>query len=243
MTYSNLLDLDRFFYNVREQIYVAIKLGDFPNYYKGSDIDIFCYHKEEFAKAIITVGNQYLEQGFEVRVADKESLQTHVDFYLDGELEIRFDLYQALPHYKKIRIKEHYIFSVIENASIMSRVFEGIQYPLYIPSIVDELLLRYIEYIEWYELRPDKIKHLNYILEAVSDDSSRIGFLDKLHLYTELPAPHFERTWIQRSYWLRRLVSWVKKARSIPLYCIPGVLFGKLRKAVLPPSKNNQSSE
>ncbi len=242
MMYSNILDLDCFFFNVREQIYVVVKLGDFPNYCKGSDIDVFCYHKEEFAKAVIAVGNQYLEQGFEVRVTDKEDLQTYVDFYLDGELEFRFDLYQSLPHYEKIRIKEHYIFSVIENASIVPREFEGVQYPVHVPSVVDELLLRYVEYIEWYELRPDKIKHLDYILEAVSDDPGRIGFLDKLHLYTELPAPHFERTWVQRSYWLSRLASWIKKARSIPLSRIPGVLFRKLRKIVLPSPKNDQPS-
>ena len=39
--FSNRLDLDRFFFEVREQIYVIVKPGDFPDYYKGSDIDVY----------------------------------------------------------------------------------------------------------------------------------------------------------------------------------------------------------
>jgi hypothetical protein len=241
MTFSNVLNLDRFFFFARDQIYVIVKLGDFPNYYRGSDIDVFCYNKDDFAKAILAAGNPYLERGFEIRVSNKGDKQTHVDFFLDGELEFRFDLHQSLPQYKRIRIKEHYIYSVIENASTIEREFEGAGYPIYVPSVVDELMLRYIEYIEWYELRPDKVKHLDYILDVVSSDPSRISFLDKLHLYTELPAPRFERAWINRFYWLRRLASLINRARHIPVHRIPRVLFRKLRK-VLGSSKDNQLS-
>lgn len=193
MTYSNRLDLDRFFFAVRNNIYVIVKLNeDFPNYYTGSDIDIFCYNKDEVAKQILSVGNGYLDQGFEINVTDTSELHTFVDFYYSGELEFRFDLYQSLPKYQKIKIKEHYIFSVIENAVALYREFDGTRYPLYVPSEVDELLLRYVEYIEWYELRPDKIKHLDYIVNNISHDSNRISFINKLHLYTELPEPVYE---------------------------------------------------
>lgn len=193
MTYSNRLDLDRFFFAVRKQIYVIVKLwGDFPNYFEGSDIDVFCYNKDEFAKLILSVGNWYQDQGFEIKVSNNGKSHTYVDFYFDGELEFRFDLYQSLPEYQKIKLKEHYIFSVIENAVHVYREFDGIQYPIYVPSEVDDLILRYVEYIEWYELRPDKIKHLDYIINRVSSDSRRIRFIDKLHLYTELPEPNYE---------------------------------------------------
>ena len=50
--YSNRLNLDRFFFTVREHVYAIVKLADFPNYYKGSDIDVFCYDKDKFIKAI-----------------------------------------------------------------------------------------------------------------------------------------------------------------------------------------------
>lgn len=192
MIYSNKLNLDRFFSAVREQIYVIVKLDHFPNYYKGSDIDVFCYDKNEFAKVILSVGNRYLDQGFEIKVTSKGESQTYIDFYLDGQLEFRFDLYGSLPGYKRIRLKEHYIFSVIENSVPLCREFSNTQYSIHVPSAVDDLILRYAEYIEWYELRPDKIKHLDYIINTVSAQPNRIGFIDKLHLYTELPEANYD---------------------------------------------------
>ncbi len=229
--FSNRLNLDRFFFEVREQIYVVVKLGkDFPDYYKGSDIDVFCYDRDKFARQILSVGNCYLDQGFEVEVRNKSESHTFIDFYFDGELDFRFDLYGSLPEYKKIRLKEHYIYSVIENAKVVYREFEGVQYPLYVPSTVDELLLRYVEYIEWYELRPDKIRHLDYITKAIAADATRIGFLDKLHLYTELPVPYYENVSNGVSEF-GRAETWLKRIRSVPVRHIPGILFRKLRWA------------
>jgi len=233
MGFSTKLDLDRFFFQVREQVYVIVKVGDFPNYYRGSDIDVFCYNKNEFAKLILTVGNWYLDQGFEIKVTDKDESHTYVDFYLNGELEFRFDLYQSLPKYKRIRLKEHYIYSVIENASVLYREFDGVQYPIYVPSTVDELLLRYVEYIEWYEVRPDKVKHLDYILDAVASDSSRIGFLDKLHLYTELPSSDFRDASSDSVSAFGRKRFWMRRIWSVPLNRIPRVFLRRLRRVLL----------
>lgn len=230
--FSNRLDLDRFLFEVRDQIYVIVKTAEFPNYYKGSDIDVFCYNKNEFAKLILRVGNWYVDQGFEIRVTNKDESHTYVDFCLNGEIEFRFDLYQSLPNYRKIRLKEHYIYSIIENARTLYREFDGVEYPIYVPSTVDDLLLRYVEYIEWYETRPDKVKHLDYILDAVACDSSRISFLDKLHLYTELPSPHYEDASANRVSASGRGASWVARMQSIPPRRVPGILLRKLRRLV-----------
>ena len=157
MTYSNRLNLDRFFFALRDQPYAIAKLGDFPNYYSGSDIDVFCYDVHKIARLILSVGNWYVDQGFEITVSTKGESQTYVDFWYDGELEFRFDLCQSLSNYKRIRLKEHYVYSVVENASVVHREFNGARYPIYVPSTLDDLLLRYVEYIEWYETRPDKV--------------------------------------------------------------------------------------
>ena len=213
MTYSDKLDLDRFLFAVREQIYVIVKFSNFPSYYKGSDMDVFCYNKDEFAKTILNVGNWYLDQGFEIEVTNKGKSQTYVDFYCDGELEFRFDLYGSLPEYKKIRLKEHYISSVIENAVPLYKEFNGAKYTIYVPSAVDDLVLRYVEYIEWYELRPDKIKHLDYIVKSVSVEPGRIGFIDKLHMYTELPEPDYDKE-IGRPD-SPQIIRFIRRARSL----------------------------
>lgn len=227
--FSNKLDLDHFFYEARHQIYVVTKLADFPNYYKRSDIDVFCYDKTAFARVVLDVGNQYLDQGFEIRVWDKDDSHTYVDFYLDGELDFRFDLYGSLPCYTRVRLKEHYLYSVIENASVLHREHDGEEYPVYVPSPVDDLLLRYVEYIEWYELRPDKIKHLDYIMAAVSSDSSRIAFLDKLHVYTSLPDTDYgDTTGGYLSAFGPRMAWWAARAKSVPVYRLPGLVLRSL---------------
>jgi len=221
MKYSNILDLDKFFFNVKDQAYVIVKNEDFPNYYKGSDIDVFCYDSSAFAKRILSVANSYLHKGFEVNVSNKGKSQTYIDFFLNGELEFRFDLYQSLPNYKKVYIKPHYIFSVIENAATVEREFDGSKYSLRITSIIDESLLRYIEYIEWYELRPDKIKHLDYITERI-DDNTKAQFLNRLHFYTALPEC-LDSTHEDKFSW-KKAVSRIYlklKEKSILEICIP----------------------
>jgi hypothetical protein len=230
ITFSNRLDLDRFFFAVKDEIYTIVKLGDFPNYYRGSDIDIFCYDKGAFGRKILAVGNQYLNQGFEIKVTNRGEIQTYVDFYFDGELEFRFDLYQSLPDYQRIHLKKFYIYSVIENAQALDRIFDGKRYSIYVPAVADELLLRYVEYLEWYEVRPDKIKHLEYIVDAASEDPSRITFLDKLHLYTELPSPRLERSLLSRFYAFRWIAFWVKRVQSVSWRRSPWILLTKLRQ-------------
>ncbi len=231
MTYSNQLDLDRFFFAAQEQIYVIIKSSNFPNYRKGSDIDIFCYNKDTFAQSILDIGNQYVQQGFEIEVTHKCPTQTHIDFFLAGELEFRFDLYGSLPHYEKICLKEHYFLSVIENAIAVDRTCNNENYPIFAPSSADELLLRYIEYIEWYEIRPDKIKHLDYIIDSISDVPERIKFLDKLHIYTKLPPPNNSKhTSMNQFYTYQQITSWVKILRTIPVSELPRRVYGKLNR-------------
>lgn len=231
--FSDRLDLDRFLFAVQQQVYVIVKLwASFPSYYKGGDIDIFCYDKDEFAKIILSVGNEYLNQGLEIKVTSKNRTTTRLDFYYDGELDFRFELYQSLPRYKKIHLKEHYIYSVIENASTITREFEGKPYPFYVPAPIDDLLLRYVEYIEWYETRPDKVKHLEYILAAIDDDPQRIGFVDKLHLYTKLAEPELEEKSLRRFYIFRWLSFWINRIRAKPLGQLPSILARKLRQFI-----------
>jgi len=182
------LDLNYFFYNFKKLNYVIIKYNpSFPNYYQGSDIDIFCYNRKEFAKQILNFGNKYLNKGFEIKVKDIGDNHTFVDFYQNDEIYFRFDLYDSFPNHKKIKIKKYYLYSVIENAVPIIKKYNEVEYYIFVPSKIDDLLLRYIEYIEWYELRPDKVKHLDYILDKLSEDSSKMKFIDKLHLYTKFP--------------------------------------------------------
>lgn len=184
----NLLDLNGFFFHLRDIPYVIIKRNDlFPDYHKGQDVDIFCYSIEQFTQKVLEVGNKYICKDLEIRVTDVSSSCTHIDFIWKSHLDFRFDVYQELPKFKNVNIKKHFIYSVIENAITVRSYYKGKFFEYYVPSKIDDFILRYIEYIEYYKLRPDKIKHLNYVTEATRTNPERIKFLDKLHLYTSLP--------------------------------------------------------
>ena len=91
-----------------------------------------------------------------------------------------------MPIFKKIKIKNGFIYEILNNRKKLLRKREGRPYPIYVPSEIDELVMRYIEYIELFEQRPDKIKHYDFILSRISSDKSRLYFLDKLHSYIDL---------------------------------------------------------
>lgn len=188
MTDQPKINLDEFFYGLANEIYCIIKIkNNFPDYSPGNDIDVFCYDSITFSKKILEIGNSYLLRGFEIKVTSTPDYhQTYIDFFYNEKLEFRFDLYQSLPAYKNIKIRPALFSSIIENAVPNKRYFQNQQFNIYVPDAIDDMLVRYIEYHEWYIQRPDKIKHLEYIMKN-NDKQSRISLLDKIHYYTELP--------------------------------------------------------
>lgn len=188
MTEFQIIDLDEFFFQISDEIYCIIKLDrKFPFYKSGDDIDIFCYDIISLSQKILKIGNKYVNNGYEIKITNSPFyLHIYVDFFLNDNLEFRFDLYGVLPYYKNIRIKPALFSSIIENAIPQKRMFQNQEYNIFVPNEIDEMLIRYIEYIEWYNQRPDKIKHLDYILDN-SDNNRRIRVFDKIHYYTELP--------------------------------------------------------
>jgi hypothetical protein len=194
MTDLPKINLYEFFYGLSNEIYCIIKIKkNFPFYSPGDDIDVFCYNSITVSKKILEIGNRYLLQGFEIKVTSAPDYhQTYIDFFCNEKLEFRFDLYQSLPAYKNIKIRPALFSSIIENAVPNKRYFQNQQFDIYVPNAIDDMLIRYIEYHEWYIQRPDKIQHLEYIMKNY-DEKSRILLLDKIHYYTELPpTEHME---------------------------------------------------
>lgn len=189
MNYSNILDLNLFFYSFTSEKYVIVKKSNIPDYYSGSDVDIFCLNLSALAKKILIIGNSYLDKEFEISVQSKKNTHINIDFILNGNIEFRFDLYGELPQYKRINIKRTFFKNVIYNAIPVNILTNNYNYNIFVPSQIDELIIRYIEYIEYYEIRPDKIKHLQYIMDTISNDLEKRLFLDQLHQFTALPLP------------------------------------------------------
>jgi hypothetical protein len=178
------LHLLTLFQSIPEKSYSIIRGGEsnLINYEKNSDIDIFCQSISDLSKDICKHFNQLnLPESYTLRVRELSPGQTHIDVLKEKRLEIKLDLYEALPSYKKSEINPSLFNSIIEN-SIPNN--QGI----YTPNKIDDLLIRYLEYVEYYELRPDKIKHLHYIETHLKDGSPLyFEFFKRLHYYTDLP--------------------------------------------------------
>jgi hypothetical protein len=185
---KNKLNIKDFFSAIADEKYVIIKLASsFPDYCSGSDVDILCSDIKKIIDKILTVGNRYVEDGFRICVTTPSEISGYVDFYEPNsdKIEFRFDLHGSLPDYNKIHLSPSYFFIILETRKKIAIEHNDSSFSVFIPSYIDDILLRYIEFIEWYEQRPDKIKHLEYVLNKLKNDKEREEFLDRLHLYTK----------------------------------------------------------
>lgn len=176
-SFSNLIDLRLFFENLAD--YVIIKLPDhFPNYNDYEDIDILCDDPERFCKHILFVGQQYVKLGFEIKV-HQENNHFHVDLYPPGakRLNFRFDLLASLNVYRKIVVAPQYHHIVLASKQLITHN----KVKVMVPSLEHELVIRFMEYLEWKEERPDKIKHLNFIQKH-----NNMSFIQLINKYTNL---------------------------------------------------------
>jgi hypothetical protein len=74
--------------------------------------------------------------------------------YRNDKSSDRQGIFEKL-HYKKFFLDDNIYHLILHN-----KIHNGISY---IPCLSDDLSLRYCEYIEYINIRPDKIKHLNYV--------------------------------------------------------------------------------
>jgi hypothetical protein len=182
----SLVDLNELFRKLegKRVLYCIVKEPiNFPQYSIGSDIDIFSYDTTYLVKEIVGFLNRYIDDDNSVVIESKID-QVYVDLMLDDKIHLRFDLYQKFPAYTSVKIKDSFFSSVLENS--ISKKYNNCL--INVPSIYDECLIRYIEYIEWFSKRPDKIKHIDYLEDSINrGDIDRVIFFQKLHYYLQVP--------------------------------------------------------
>lgn len=181
---KNIISLKEIFDSMEYKLYCIIKLPDnFPDYGIGTDLDIFCYDIQDISEHILSHLHQYITNVITIQIHDHKK-QIYIDVIENEKIHFRFDLYAELPAYKNIQIKDAFFSSVIENSSIKN--IGGLK--IKVPCEIDEAILRYIEYHEWYSQRPDKIKHIEYVMDKIENKKIDLNkILGKLHYYTELP--------------------------------------------------------
>jgi len=177
------MDLNKFFFLAKNHNYLVIKKDNPLVYKKGEDIDIFCDNPNNFVKLILNFEKDYLKNSKnEIKVFNIKK-HIHVDFLAENELELKFDLYLPPLRFKKMRLKKDLYFDALKNRSFFIGNYRGKDYPVYIPSKMDNLLLRYLEYKEWHKKRPEKIKHLKYVEKNLQSKEEETLFSKKLKEY------------------------------------------------------------
>ncbi len=105
----------------------------------------------------------------------------HLDLIRENKLWIRLDLIDELDFYTQFSIQNALKFKLfLEREKIYVNEHE-----IYVPSHEHELLIRYFEYLEWFERRPDKVKHLDFIL-ANSSPEQRAKLIENAHRFIRL---------------------------------------------------------
>jgi len=181
---DRFLDLSKIFKKLEDKSYCIIKLPNiFPSYDVGSDLDIFCYDVQDISKIILANIQEFITADLKIEITDNNT-QVYIDVIHNNKIYFRFDMYGALPFYKNVNIKEAFFSSVIENSSFISK--DG--FKVKVPNLIDESILRYIEYQEWYAQRPDKIKHIKYLEDKIENNEIDVNkMFDKLHYYISIP--------------------------------------------------------
>jgi hypothetical protein len=166
--YSNKIDLVEIFMGLPFD-YCIIRIPEyFPNYYEHSDIDVLCRDSKALA--------DYLQPKFRHTRVFPIHNKWHVDVLLpNGNLDLKFDLMDNFLFYTKSGIKPEFTDYIFDN---LIHKNHGIS----VPNIDCELALRYIEYNEYINVRPEKIKHYEYIKNnAISDN-----YKDLLYKFTKI---------------------------------------------------------
>ena len=174
--YSNLLDLPVFFAGFDD--YAVLRLpDDFPNYSDYSDLDILCRDRDRIANHILTIGRYYERRGFRIKLT-RMGAHLFVDFFPPGatQLNFRFDLLTALS-YDLIRLDPSFAQQVLDHRRTIVR--NGVQ--VQVPVVEEDYAIRFMEFYEWKDRRPDKVKHW-YFLARQPD----FRFVDVINRSTNL---------------------------------------------------------
>ena len=142
--------------------YVVLRFDHpaFPAYTPGTDIDLLVADLDASVRAITDL---YDASHFAHRVRHVVKDQhAHVDIVTGASttLQLRFDVYVSLP-YKRFHLHPGVYANVLAHRTHNGRVW--------VPCVADDLALRYAEYVEYKDVRPDKAKHLHHVDQAGVD--------------------------------------------------------------------------
>ncbi|MDR2820440.1 MAG: hypothetical protein LBB60_07930 [Desulfovibrio sp.] len=161
--------------------YAVLKKTDvFPAIPLGGDIDVLVEDRA-YAEKLLVEHFLRSDAGTYTLSAEQRDYHTHIDLLREGKILIRFDLIDSFDFLRKIHVKHSFATHVLTNK--VGETVEG--KTLFFPSPLDDMLIRYLEYIEYFETIPTKQKHLDYVL-AHGEATPWPYFISHVHRFTKL---------------------------------------------------------
>lgn len=164
---------------------MIIRYSGFDHLRPGNDIDILCDKKSDVSRVIISALNGLISQRDRIRICANDCI--HIDIIRGEEIYLRFDLIDNFNSFKKITIRESFAKEALIRRISSKHTFNDIDYFIFHASESDDLVIRFLDFIEHYSDRPDKIKHYDYILHVLSKDPAKANFLKTLGEIVVMP--------------------------------------------------------
>ena len=158
--------------------YVLIKKSkEFPDYSSGSDVDLLVMDKDEALQRVVDFYESDFSSKGALKVSNNE-YHCHIDFLVDDKLDIRIDLIHNFDFLSRFSVKNAFFIKIFKDRLLID-IENG---SIYIPAPEDDLTIRYFEYLEYFDLYPNKIKHLDYICD-VHDELLKKHFFENTHRF------------------------------------------------------------
>lgn len=167
--------------------YVILRASDvFPDIPEGGDVDILVDDRDFAEEKLV---QQFLQIKLKNTTCSvvRHAHHTHLDIISDGSFVCRLDLIDSFSFLKKIHVKQSFAPRILANKT--NQLHAG--YTVYFPSKLDDLLIRYIEYLEYYHEIPTKEKHLFYLMSQCNE-TLWLELIEHAHRYTKFIHANYQ---------------------------------------------------
>jgi len=202
------------------------KWPEFPSFLPGSDIDLLVLDRFMVSEKI----QKYLWEILDgkecfLRVTEG-AYHIHLDLIRENKLWLRLDLIDGFDFFTQFSVQ-----SALKIKLFLERERIDVEGQfIYIPSPELELLIRYYEYLEWFERRPDKIKHLDFIL-ANSTPEQQGKLIENAHRFIRFHHAQWNGEVPPHPYSMRQKIKAINnKAKQLGKRIISKLSLGSSRK-------------
>lgn len=175
--------------------YSIIKLNPlFPSLDTNSDIDVFVKNKNEFILELNSKIKRF--DNISIIIKNINTSHTHYDIILNlnSILLIRVDIYSRMPNFQVVKVKENLFESILENSKNKYFLINTNKIKVKIPNFYLDLVIRYIEYYEFFWTGNPKDQHIEFVKNTLlTNKKKQRVFIDYINHFTQLPLDfHFK---------------------------------------------------